>query len=181
MSSRNDENLRTYPDGLPLDEQLRWKQDFPTDEEADHGLARREFARFMTLTSGAFVAGQGWIATMSSTENQAAFPEHRIADEIAVPPGGTVEFRYPNEDEPCLLIRLPDGRLVAYLQKCPHLACAVIPHTEQGHLKCPCHNGYFEIAEGRPTAGPPRRPLPRVNLVVRDGGIYAVGVEYRTV
>lgn len=181
MSSFEDTHPRTYPDSLPLEEQPQWKQDFPTDEEADQGLARREFARFMTLTSGAFVAGQGWIATMSSTEAEAVYPERRIADDNAVPPGGVVEFRYPDPDEPCLLIRLPDGRLVAYLQKCPHLACAIIPQPEQGQLKCPCHNGYFEIAEGRPTAGPPRRPLPRVNLVIRDGGIYAVGVEYRTV
>jgi len=57
----------------------------------------------------------------------------------------------------------------------------VIPQPELGQLKCPCHNGYFEISEGRPTAGPPRRPLPVVKLVVRDGGIYATGVEYRTV
>jgi len=181
MSTRNDETERTYPDGLPLDEQPRWKQDFPTDVDTDHALARREFARFMTLTSGAFVAGQGWIATMSSIEKRESYPEKRIAEEDAVPPGGAVEFRYPDDDEPCLLIRLPDGRLVAYLQKCPHLACAVVPNPDEGHLKCPCHNGYFEIAEGRPTAGPPRRPLPRVNLVIRDGGVYAVGVEYRTV
>ena len=80
-----------------------------------------------------------------------------------------------------LLIRLEDGRLVAFGQQCSHLSCAVIPEPERGQLRCPCHNGYFEINEGRPIAGPPRRPLPRVRLAVRDGGIYATGVELRTV
>ena len=87
----------------------------------------------------------------------------------------------PGDDHPCLLIRLDDGRLVAFGQECSHLSCAVIPEPERGQLRCPCHNGYFEIREGRPIAGPPRRPLPRVMLAVRDGAIYATGVELRTV
>lgn len=181
MPAKRNESERTYADGRPLAEQPQWCQDFPTDVPEDQGVARREFTKFLVLTSGAFAVGQCWIAAMSSLEEKGSFPEMRIADEDAVPPGGVVEFRYPNDDEPCLLIRLPDNRLVAYFQKCTHLACAVVPQVEKGQFKCPCHNGYFEISEGRPTAGPPRRPLPRVKLVVRDGGIYAHGVEYRTV
>ena len=96
-------------------------------------------------------------------------------------PGGVVEFRYPTEDDPCLLIRLAGGRLVAYGQKCSHLSCAVIPEPAREALRCPCHNGSFEMREGRPLAGPPRRPLPRVTLAVRGGVIYATGVELRTV
>lgn len=172
---------RTYPDGRPLAEQPQWNRDFPTDVTDDQALARREFAKFVVLTSGAFVAGQCWIAGMSVLEKSEPFARQRIADEAAVLPQGVVEFRYPTDHDPCLLIRLADGRLVAYGQKCSHLACAVIPRPEQGHLTCPCHNGYFEMAEGRPIAGPPRRPLPRITLEVVDGGIYATGVEYRTV
>jgi Rieske Fe-S protein len=71
--------------------------------------------------------------------------------------------------------------LVAYGQQCSHLSCAVVPAPEQDRLRCPCHNGFFEIREGRPVAGPPRRPLPRIKLEVRGGVIYATGVELRTV
>jgi Rieske Fe-S protein len=92
-----------------------------------------------------------------------------------------VEFHYPGDDNPCLLIRLEDRRLVAFGQECSHLSCAVIPEPKRDRLHCPCHNGYFEIQEGRPIAGPPRRPLPRITLAVRDGAIYATGVELRTV
>ena len=46
-----------------------------------------------------------------------------------------------------------------------------------GRLHCPCHNGWFDLATGRPVAGPPQRPLPRITLDVRDGIIYATGVE----
>jgi Rieske Fe-S protein len=171
---------RTYPDGRPLAEQPSWQRDFPTDEPADQGLARREFAKFLALTSGAFASGQCWIAGMSVLRGDRPYPELRIAEERELTPGQVVEFRYPNDDEPCLLIRLGDGRLVAYGQKCSHLACAVIPEPAARRLACPCHKGYFELEAGRPIAGPPRRPLPRVRLVVREGVIYAVGVEHRT-
>src|SRR5262245_10533584 len=181
MSIPQGEQDRAYPDGRPLAEQPRWRQDFPTDIPEDDTLARREFAKFLVLTSGAFVAGQCWIGAMSLRRDDARGPEQRIAAARDVPPGGVVDFRYPTDDRPCLLIRLRDGRLVAYGQECTHLSCAVIPEPEQDRLRCPCHNGYFEINEGRPIAGPPRRPLARIQLVVRDGVVYATGVERRTV
>jgi Rieske Fe-S protein len=170
-----------YPDGRPPSEQPRWRQDFPTDVPEDDVLARREFTKFLVLTSGAFVAGQGWVGVMSLLREGTPLPVKRVAAEAEVPPGGVVEFRYPTGDDPCLLIRLGDGRLVAYGQQCSHLSCAVIPEPERGQLCCPCHNGSFDINEGRPVAGPPRRPLPRINLEVREGVIYATGVELRTV
>jgi Rieske Fe-S protein len=181
MSPSDGEQDRDYPDGRPLAEQPRWRQDFPTDVPEDQTLARREFTKFLVLTSGAFVAGQCWIGAMSLLKDDRPPPEKRIAAESDVPAGGVVEFRYPTEDDPCLLIRLRGGRLVAYGQNCSHLSCAVIPQPARGQLHCPCHNGAFELEEGRPIAGPPRRPLPRITLAVREGVIYATGVELRTI
>jgi Rieske Fe-S protein len=172
---------REFPDGRSLSEQPRWRQDFPIDIPDDDALARREFTKFLVLTSGAFVAGQGWIGLTSLLRDEKPLPEKRIANQSEVQPGDVVEFRYPTDDEPCLLMRLSDGRLVAYAQQCSHLSCAVVPELKEGRLRCPCHNGYFEIDEGRPIAGPPRRPLPRIELAVREGVIYATGVELRTV
>jgi nitrite reductase/ring-hydroxylating ferredoxin subunit len=172
---------RAYPDGRPLSEQPRWRQDFPTDVPADDALARREFTKFLVLTSAAFAAGQCWIGLMSRLRDDRPPAEKPIAAMADVPPGGVVQFGYPADDDPCLLIRLDDGRFVAYGQQCSHLSCAVIPDPGRGELRCPCHQGCFEIREGRPVAGPPRRPLPRVTLQERDGVIYAIGVELRTV
>jgi Rieske Fe-S protein len=174
------EQDREYPDGRPLSEQPRWRQDFPTDIPADDELTRREFTKFLVLTSGAFVAGQCWIGLMTLLR-EAPLPEKRIAAEAEVRPGNVIEFRYPTEEDPCLLIHLGDGGLVAYAQQCSHLSCAVIPQLDHGKLHCPCHNGSFEVNEGRPIAGPPRRPLARILLAVRSGIIYATGVERRTV
>src|SRR5262245_1980956 len=124
---------REYPDGRPASEQPRWRQDFPTDIPADDALARREFTKFLVLTSGAFAVGQCWIGLMSLLRDDRPPPEKRIA-EADVPPGTVVEFRYPTDDDPCLLLCLAAGRFVAYGQQCSHLSCAVIPRLDRGEL-----------------------------------------------
>jgi Rieske Fe-S protein len=54
----------------------------------------------------------------------------------------------------------------------------VIPKPEEGRLHCPCHEGHFSLASGEPLAGPPRRPLPRILLELRQGRVFATGVEH---
>ena len=175
------EDPRVYPDRKPLDEQPHWRQDFPTDVPYDDHVARREFVKFLVLTSGAFAAGQCWIAAASALREKGPPPRTRIATVAELEATRVVEFRFPDEHEPCLALCLGPGRYVAYGQKCSHLSCAVVPHLDRGELHCPCHNGSFEADNGRPVAGPPRRPLPLVRLEVTDGVVYATGFEPRTV
>ena len=106
-------------------------------------------------------------------------PVREVASADAVPVGGAVTFAYPEPHEPCVLVRTAQDRFVAYSQKCTHLSCAVVPVVPESCLHCPCHQGFFDLETGSPTAGPPRRPLPRITLEVRNGRIYATGVEVR--
>jgi len=165
------------PDLLPAEAQPRWRRDFPIARPEDDLVARRDFGRFLVLTSFAFVAGQVWIGVKGLLRGRARAPgSERVARADGLAPGEALAFSYQGED--ALLLRLDEaagGGLVAYSSKCTHLACAVVPELEQGRLLCPCHHGYFDAASGRPTAGPPNRPLPRILLEVRDGWVWAVG------
>lgn len=181
MTRPDDDDDRTYPDGKPHSEQPQWRRDFPTDVPEDDYVARREFVKFLVLTSGAFAAGQCWIAAASTFRDKGPLPRTKIATVAELEAQRVIEFRYPDEHEPCLALRLAPGQYVAYGQKCSHLACAVVPQLDKGELHCPCHNGYFEAAGGRAIAGPPRRPLPLVTLEIQDGVIYATGFELRTI
>ena len=58
---RDPEQVTIPPDGRPLEQQPQWRQDFPIDWPQDHYVARRDFTKFMVLTSFAFVVGQCWI------------------------------------------------------------------------------------------------------------------------
>lgn len=176
------EQITIAPDFAPADAQPAWRQDFPVDWPQDQYVERRDFMKFMVLTSAAFAVGQLWIAAQNWWRRQnGSYEIRRIAsvDDVAV--GGTIVFTYPAEHDPCLLVRTSDTEFLAFSQKCTHLSCAVIPRPEEGIFFCPCHEGRFDLRSGAPTAGPPRRPLPRILLDIRARTIYAVGVEERTV
>jgi nitrite reductase/ring-hydroxylating ferredoxin subunit len=177
---RDAEQVTIAPDGRPMDQQPAWRTDFPIDWPQDHYVERRDFMKFMVLTSLAFTVGQFWIAAHNWWRRHFAGDERRVASLSELPAGRAVTFAYPEPHDPCLLIRTADGSLFAYGQKCTHLSCAVRPRLEEGILHCPCHEGSFDVASGRPIAGPPRRPLSRVHLQVRNGEIFATGVEERT-
>jgi Rieske Fe-S protein len=179
---RDPEQVSTPPDGRPLHDQPAWRQDFPIDVGEDNYIARRDFTKFLVLTSGAFAVGQLCIAGKAVLAHNAHAPQpRRIAALADVPVGGAVMFDYPAEHDSCILLRPDDKTLLAYSQKCTHLSCAVVPDHEHNCLHCPCHEGFFDMASGRPLSGPPRRPLPRITLEVRDNDVYATAVEVRPV
>ena len=175
------EDITVAPDGRPPEQQPRWRQDFPIDWPADQYVARRDFGRFLVLTSGAFVAGQAWIAARHLVRaNRPPPPRVRIAALDQIPVGSASVFVYPGPTDRCLLIRPNADTLVAFSQMCTHLSCAVVPRVAEGVLHCPCHEGYFDLYTGRNIAGPPPRPLPRILLDVVGGEVFATGVEERT-
>lgn len=180
--ARDPESVTVPPDARPMSAQPKWRQDFAIDWPQDHYVARRDFARFMVLTSGAFVVGQGWVAASSLVRSRRpALPRVRIASAAATAAGTATVFRYPSESDPCLLIRTGEGELVAFSQLCTHLSCAVVPNFEEGVLHCPCHEGYFDLATGVNIAGPPPRPLPVIELELDGDDVYAVGVRTRAI
>lgn len=167
--------------GEPEKSEPKWRRDFPLEASEESYVARRDFVKFLVLTSGAFTAGQVWIGVdhlLRRKRNRVARRAIAGTEELAV--GEARQFTYPTEKDPCLLVRTDEDTWHAYSQTCTHLACAVQPEPEQGKLRCPCHNGWFDMETGRVLAGPPRRPLPRVELEVRDGTVYATGMERRT-
>ena len=181
MRQSDPEQLTIPPDWLTESEQPQWLQYFHIDWSQDDYVARRDFTKFLVLTSFAFTVGQFWIVAQNFFRVRAGKPPIReVASVNDIPVGGAFSFRYPNEHDDCLLVRTGENDFIAYSQKCTHLSCPVKASMETHSLHCPCHEGSFDMATGRPTGGPPRRPLPVVNLEIRDGKIYATGITERT-
>ena len=182
MIRREREQLTIPPDGRSLEDQPKWRQDFPIDWPQDHYVSRRDFTKFMVLTSLAFTAGQFWIVVQNYLRTRRGeLPLQKIADVNEIAIGGAVSFAYPEAHDSCLLLRTGEKTFIAFSQKCTHLSCAVVPQPDKGRFYCPCHEGSFDIATGAPIAGPPRRPLPKINVEIRSGAVYATGVELRTI
>lgn len=157
----------------PLPPRSPAETDFPIDRaEAEH-VTRREFAKFLCLLSGGMAVGSGWVAVKDKIFPPFTFEGERFVCNVEdVVLGATHPFTIEGSRIPFILIRLNDGSFRAYEQKCTHLACAVYYSPDKNKIECPCHHGYFDANDGKVLAGPPPRPLPHLEVSVRDGKVF---------
>jgi Rieske Fe-S protein len=154
-----------------------WTEEFSVHASEDAYVQRRQFTKFLVLTSFGMVAGNAWIWVRSLfAEPHPAYPEAVIARADDIAAGGVKLFHYPTANDPAILVRKRDGQLAAFSQKCTHLSCAVYYAAEKNRLECPCHEGYFSVDDGRVLQGPPPRPLPQIRVEERGGQVVATGV-----
>jgi cytochrome b6-f complex iron-sulfur subunit len=67
---------------------------------------------------------------------------------------------------PALLVNTQGGELRAYDGICTHLNCTIQYRSDYGQIWCACHNGFYDVS-GKNIAGPPPRPLERLNVQIR--------------
>jgi len=155
-----------------------WRADFPFTSEGEDEVTRREFARYLVLASAGFAIGNVVVAAWTSLRPINRGEPRPIAPAAAIGDGAALLFRYPTERDPAILVRLPGGELRAFSQQCTHLGCVVYWSRERNQMVCPCHDGVFDPRTGLVVAGPPQRPLGRIDVEVRaDGLIWALGRE----
>ena len=159
-----------------------WKQDFPVPSGEDSYVTRREFTKFLGLTSLAFFVGT--CATLGRKLVKRIRGEKHdgvaVAGLAELPIGGYKLFRYPTENDPCILLRLSEEQFVAFDQRCTHLSCPVIFEAGTKQLVCPCHEGFFSAEDGRVIAGPPKRALARLSVVTQNAQVWVRGGEEGT-
>jgi len=156
---------------------MLWREEFSIHTAEERYVTRRQFGKFLVLTSLGMLVGNLWILVRSLLRREEAPVSRAIVRATEMPVGGVKLFRYPGANDPCLLVRTGEDAYVAYSQKCTHLSCAVYPSNDGKRLECPCHEGYFSIEDGRVLQGPPPRPLPRIVLERRGDDVWAVGVD----
>ncbi len=136
-------------------------------------LTRRDFLKL--LKGAGALAGVGLVATPvvayfypPKLEELPTEPVLVCAEtELPVGQSKTVKFgRYP-----ALIINLPEG-LKAYSAVCTHFACIVKWNPDSKDIECPCHEGYFSVADGSVISGPPPAPLLALETEITDGQIY---------
>ena len=155
----------------------RHEEEFAIETAVEQYINRRQFSKFLVLTSLGMFAGNLWILVKSWFRRAPVYSERVVADLKEIGVGEVKLFAYPEPSDSCIMIRTAIDRVVAYSQKCTHLSCAVYHSREANRLECPCHEGYFSLADGSVLQGPPPRPLPRV-LLRQDGGkVIATGVQ----
>jgi Rieske Fe-S protein len=91
----------------------------------------------------------------------------RLASLDDVPTGGGLIL----DDPRVVITRDSDDSVHAFSSICTHQGCPV-NRVANGTIDCPCHGSAFDARTGAVVAGPAPRPLPPVDVEVRDDGIY---------
>ena len=165
-----------------------------TDKEIEADDLDRPDRRDFIVAGGVGVAGLVAAQALprgaqAATESDAAarYPVVEVARLSELTPGATLDFAYPDEDSPALLIRLPEPAaggagpnrdIVAYSILCTHKGCPVAYKAERKLLICPCHWSTFDPAKaGALVIGQASQGLPRIRLRVEGDRVQAVGVD----
>jgi arsenite oxidase small subunit len=152
------------------------------EEQQTTDLSRRSL-----LAAGA--AGTVAAATAATTAEAKArtYPRLQVISLDRLKVNRAHTFDYPLEGQTSVLIdlgrRVPGGvgpkrSIVAYSALCQHMGCAVAYRRKERELFCPCHQSRYDPERlGSIIQGVAMRALPTIRLQVRNGAVFAVGVD----
>lgn len=110
----------------PSESEPLWKDEFSIESAQETLVNRRQFAKFLTLTSLAMFVGNLWILLQAWLYKQPLFPRQTVAKAADIPIGSVKLFHYPGAGDPCIMVRTGQDDFFAYSQKCTHLSCLCI-------------------------------------------------------
>jgi arsenite oxidase small subunit len=153
-------------------------------------LSRRDFIKASGTGVAGVVAAKAIAPSSAAAQantGESSYPVVDVADLSDIEPETPIDFTYPDENSPAVLVRLPesalggvgpDNSIVAYSILCTHKGCPVNYTAERKMFICPCHWSTFDPAKaGTLVIGQASEPLPQIELRIVDGKVQAVGVN----
>ncbi len=121
------------------------------------------------FASGAVAAVLKYLWPQTGAKGEAS--EVKIATVDEVPAGSAKKFMF--NGKAAVLLHMPAG-FRAFGSVCTHLGCIAYWKPDENIVFCPCHLGKFDPNTGAVISGPPPSPLPVIDIVVKEGAVYAL-------
>jgi thiosulfate dehydrogenase (quinone) large subunit len=87
-----------------------------------------------------------------------------------IPLNSAASFNVSGNNDPGILVHLPNDQFAAYDAVCTHAGCTVAYNPGSKHLECPCHGSVFDPAKaGSVLAGPAKQPLGNIKITIDKG------------
>lgn len=137
-------------------------------------ITRRKLVEILIGLVGLFLAS-GFVAAIlkylwPQTGAAGGTTEVKIATVDEVPTGSAKKFLF--NTKAAVLLHTPAG-FRAFGAVCTHLGCIAYWKPDENVIYCPCHIGKYDPNTGAVLSGPPPSPLPAIDIVVREGAVYA--------
>src|SRR3982751_6448068 len=96
----------------------RIEDEFAIETATEQYVTRRQFSKFLVLTSLGMFVGNLWILLKSWFRHAQIYSERTVATMNEIGVGEAKLFSYPEPADACILIRTAADQVVAYSQKC---------------------------------------------------------------
>jgi len=151
-----------------------WKFDFPIKQDDTTRISRRRFSKIICLAAGGLALGTGAMSGKTLFYSETDTEEGQLVCEASKVPVGEMYAFVINDKKKIkyILIHLDKDEWRCFEQKCTHRGCSVAYKSDLKKIHCPCHKGEFDPDNGNVLKGPPSKPLPQLNVTVRNGNIY---------
>jgi len=164
-------------------EELQPVVEDPAVEHVLHNPSEREITRIFTrrdllnlslgttgLLAGAAIFGPIAMYLAAPASERTARGDVLVSRADAIPVNGARTKII--EGREFLIVRRDATHFHALARACTHSeVCLVEWDAKRRQLVCPCHRGIFDL-NGNVVAGPPPRPLERLDVVIREGAVY---------
>ena len=138
-------------------------------------ITRRKLTEIFMGLVALFFAGGATASILKylwpATEAKGEAVEIKIANVDEVPAGSVKKFMFNGKAS--VLLHMPAG-FRAFGSVCTHLGCIAYWKPDENLIFCPCHLGKFDPNTGAVVSGPPPSPLPAIEIVVKDGAVFAL-------
>ena len=146
----------------------------PSEREIARLLSRRDVLDFALLGTGvlaaAAVLGPLGVYLASPVESSTPGGDLFVGRLDQIPVKKSISKVIDGEE--FLVVRADEDHLYALGSVCTHSdVCHVAWDADREQLVCPCHRGAFDLY-GNVISGPPPRPLPTREVLVREGNVY---------
>ncbi len=138
-------------------------------------ITRRKLTEILIGLVALFFTGGVVAAILSylwpAKGDKGASSEVKIASVDEVPTGNARKFMF--NGKAAVLLHMPAG-FRAFGAVCTHLGCIASWKPDENIIFCPCHLGKFDPNTGAVISGPPPSPLPTIEIIVKEGAVYAL-------